>query len=235
MEWDETIEVGEFELEAEEVVDLLGPRLTERRRARIAEVVAERTDEIVTVLDGIYDRGNTSAVIRTAEALGYLSMHVVESQEHFKEANRVTQGTDKWVDIRRWEAPEPCIDRLREEGRRLYVTALEADKTFDEVEVATPAAVVFGNEKDGVSPAMREAADETFRVEMPGFAQSFNISVGAALVLYELYKRRRDAGGHGTLDERQRRILTARYMVKSVDEPERLVRGLLNRRERDED
>lgn len=230
MDWDDTIQVGEFELEADEIIELLGPRLTERRRRRIAEVVEGRTDEVVTVLDGIYDRGNTSAVIRTAEALGYLSMHVVESQEHFKEANRVTQGTDKWVDIERWEGPEPCIRRLRDQGHRIYVTALEAEKTFDEVAVEPPAALVFGNEKDGVSDAMREAADEAFRIEMPGFAQSFNISVSAALVLHELYERRRDSGGHGTLGERRRRILTARYVVKSVDDPERLVRGLLNRR-----
>ncbi|MFB6375356.1 MAG: TrmH family RNA methyltransferase, partial [Bradymonadaceae bacterium] len=115
---------------------------------RIAEVVAERTYHITTVLDGIYDRGNTSAVIRTAEALGYQSMHVVESQKHFKEANRVTQGTDKWLDIERYDTPEACIPVLRDRGYRIVATELEASRPIGEVDFSKPTALVFGNERD---------------------------------------------------------------------------------------
>jgi len=228
----EPIEVGEFELTADEVLDLVGARLTDNRRERIAEVVAERTYHICTVLDGIYDRGNTSAVIRTAEALGYQSMHVVESQEHFKEANRVTQGTDKWLDIERYDTPEECIPVLRDRGYRIVATELEASKPIGEVEFGEPTALVFGNERDGVSEEMLEAADERCIVPMVGFAQSYNISVSAAIALYHLYERRvAERGRQGDLDADEQRILRAIYYLRSIDNPAKLIRGLLKRRD----
>ena len=229
---DEPITIGDYELSAEEVVELLGPRLTERRRERIDDVLDERTYHVTTVLDGIYDRGNTSAVIRSAEALGYQSMQVIESQEHFKEANRVTQGTDKWLDIERYERPEECIPVLRDRGYRIVATELEASRPIDEIDFSEPTAMVFGNEKDGVSDEMLEAADARCIVPMVGFAQSYNISVSAALALYHIYDRRvAERGSQGDLDEEQKAILRALYYVRSVEKPERLVRGLLKREE----
>lgn len=224
--------MGDHELSAGEVVDLLDGQLTERRRERIEQVLDERTYYVATVLDGIYDRGNVSAVIRTAEALGYQSMHVVESQEHFKEANRVTQGTDKWLDIERYERPGGCIPVLRERGYRIVATELEASRPISEVDFSEPTALVFGNEKDGVSREMLEAADARCVVPMVGFAQSYNISVGAALALYHVFERRvAERGSQGDLDEEQKAILRALYYLRSVERPERLVEGLLNRRE----
>ncbi len=55
------------------------------------------------VLEGVYDRGNISAVMRTAGGLGFGNFHVIETQEKFKEANRVTQGADKWVESQKVE------------------------------------------------------------------------------------------------------------------------------------
>ena len=226
------IEIGDLELTSDEVIDLLGPRLTEHRRERIAEVIGERTYHVCTVLDGLYDRGNTSAVIRTAEALGYQSMHVVESQKHFKEANRVTQGTDKWLDIERYKEPESCIPVLRERGYRIVATELEASTPIAEVDFSEPTALVFGNERDGVSEPMLAEADERCILPMVGFAQSYNISVGAAIALYHIYERRvAEVGKQGDLDDEQQRVLRALYYLRSVDHPEKLLRGLLRRRD----
>lgn len=227
----EPLSVGDLELDSETVLELLEPRLTDRRRRRIEAVLDERTYHVATVLDGIYDRGNVSAVIRTAEALGYQSMHVVESQDDFKEANRVTQGTDKWLDIERYERPGECLKVLRRRGYRVVATDLEATTKFEAVDFGEPTALVFGNEKDGVSEALLEEADVRCRVPMVGFAQSYNISVGAAICLYDVFQRRvRRRGSQGDLAEEERRLLQALYYVKSVDDPERLLRGLLDRR-----
>jgi len=231
MPHDEPITVGELEFTPGELLELLGPRLTERRRERIDDVLDERTYHVVTVLDGIYDRGNVSAVIRTAEALGYQSMHVVESQENFKEANRVTQGTDKWVDIERWDRPEECIPVLRERGYRIVATDPEAATRLADIDFEEPTALVFGNEHDGISEEMRDAADELCIAPMVGFAQSYNISVSAAIALHDVYRRRVDERGtQGDLTTDERRHLTALFYLRSVEEPERLLRGLLRRR-----
>lgn len=230
MPHEEPLEVGDLEMDAATLVDLLGPRLTERRRETIDEVLDHRTYHVTTVLDGIYDRGNVSAVIRSAEAFGFQSMHVVESQEHFKEANRVTQGTDKWIDVERYARPEDCIPVLRDRGYRIVTTELEAERPIGSIDFDTPTAMVFGNEKDGVSETMREAADASCILPMVGFAQSLNISVCAALSLREIFERRRKRGGHGDLSNHEATVLRALYYVRSIDQPERLLRGLLSRR-----
>jgi tRNA (guanosine-2'-O-)-methyltransferase len=85
------------------VLDHIGPLLTTERRQKIDRVVAGRNFETAVVLEGIYDRGNISAVMRTAEGLGFANFHVIETQEKFKEANRVTQGADKWVEVQKWK------------------------------------------------------------------------------------------------------------------------------------
>lgn len=227
----EPIDVGNWEFGAEKLADMLGPFLTEERRDKIDKVLRERTYHVCTVLDGIYDRGNVSAVIRSAEALGYQSMHVIESQEHFKEANRVTQGTDKWLDIERYPEPGACVEVLKERGYRIVATELEASRPLDEVSFEEPTALVFGNEKDGVSEEVLEAADERVIVPMVGFAQSYNISVCAALCLYEVFQRRRaELGRQGDLSEEEFEILRALYYLRSTDQPERLLKGIVNRK-----
>lgn len=217
------IRVGDLTLTADAIIEHLGGQLTERRRARIDAVVAARIYSIVPVLDGLYDRGNVSAVMRTAEGLGFGEMHVIETMEDFKAANRVTQGADKWLDVRKWDAPSPCVADLRARGFQVIATSLEAATPLDEVDFRRPTALVFGNERDGVSREVLDAADARVILPMSGFAQSFNISVAAALMLYHA----RCAGAGPDLDSAQQELLRARYFLKSVEHPEALLRRAL--------
>ena len=78
-----------------------------------------------------------------------------------------------------------------------------------------PTAIVFGNEKDGVSAAALEAADRSVVIPMSGFAQSVNISVAAAVVLYEAREARvRAQGFHASLTPQQQRVLTAIMLLR---------------------
>ncbi|NJL23773.1 MAG: RNA methyltransferase [Calothrix sp. SM1_5_4] len=69
--WSDLIQVGALALPAERIVALLGDHLTDERRARLDEVVAKRSLHLVPVLENIYDKGNVSAVMRSAEAFGF--------------------------------------------------------------------------------------------------------------------------------------------------------------------
>ena len=202
---------------AQEIVDGLAPLLTEERRARIAEVVSGRTYTVTPVLEGLYDRGNVSAVLRSAEALGYQAVHVVDSSERFKEANRVTQGAEKWLDIAVWGDTPSCVAHLRGLGYRIAATHFEGATPIGEVAFDVPTALVFGNERDGVSEALLAEADVRVVMPMAGFTRSFNISVAAALCLYHVREdRRRRCGTHGDLDDAARLCLTAEYYLRSV-------------------
>jgi tRNA (guanosine-2'-O-)-methyltransferase len=162
--------------------------------------------------------------MRSAEALGYQSVHVIESADRFKRSARTAQGADKWLDVVRWPSPAPCVAHLHEAGYQIVVTDLEASRTLGEVDFTQKTAVVFGNEAAGISPEMASLADARCVIPMAGFVESFNISVAAAVVLYHAFRYRVDRlGAHGDLDEQELNLLRARWYMKSVKEPEAII------------
>ena len=224
-------EVGGQRLSAAQVVALLGNYITEPRRESIARVVAGRTWNATVVFEAPYDRGNVSAVMRSAEGLGYGSVHIIETQKRFKAANRATAGTDKWLEVGRWQATAPCVAHLKARGYRLVATHLdETAVPIGEIDFTQPTALILGNEHAGVSEEMLAACDQRCIIPMAGFAQSFNISVAAAISLYHIQQARQRAGGHADLSEAEREALLAEYYWRAVERPEQLIVGELSRR-----
>jgi len=215
---------------AAEVVEVLASMVTLERHSRIETTLAQRTYTVAPVMEGLYDRGNVSAVVRSAEALGYQSVHVVDSSEAFKQANRVTQGAEKWLDISSWDSTEVCLAHLKKMGYRIVATHFENAQPIGELCFDEPTALVFGNEKDGVSEAVLDVADVRAVIPMVGFTKSFNISVAAALCLYHVQQDRfRRLGRHGDLDDETLGILRALYYIRTVPNAERV---LLDQRKR---
>lgn len=202
----------------EVVVNALGPLLTEERRKGIERVAERRCFDIAIVLEGIYDRGNASAVMRTGEGLGFANFHLIETQEKFKEANRVTQGADKWVEVTKWKTTAECVRKIKDEGKQLVVTALTPKAvSIGDVDFTRPTALVLGNEKAGATPEIIEAADHVVIIPMQGFVQSFNISVAGALSMYHIQQQRlAKRGAHGDLTPEQISILKAHYMLRTL-------------------
>jgi len=197
---------------------LIMPLLTESRQKKVQQVAALRNFSNCVVLEGIYDRGNISAVMRTAEALGFVNFHVIETQGKFKEANRVTQGADKWTEVEKWKTTKQCITELKKRGHRIVVTSLEASKPIHEVDFTTPTAFVLGNEKEGISEEMKSLSDERIILPMSGFVQSYNISVAGALGLYHIYQDRFKKLGHNQdVSAEQIEILKAHYAIRTQD------------------
>lgn len=201
---------------AQDIIDTLGPMLAAPRRARVDQVARARTFGIATVVDGLYDRGNISAVMRSAEGLGFGPLHIVETQAKFKKANRVTQGSDKWLDISLWEEPIACAQHLKGLGYQIVTTHLDSAIPIDEIDFTIPTALVLGNEKHGVSQEMLGYADHNAIIPMAGFAQSFNISVAAAISLYHIRLARDRAGMQSDLSETQKNIIQAEYYLRSL-------------------
>lgn len=194
------------------------PILTADRRQKIERVAGGRCFDVSVVLEGIYDRGNISAVMRTAEGLGFANFHIIEKFEKFKEANRVTQGADKWVEVKKWKSTMDYIRYAKDNKIRICVTSLEASKPLHEIDFSTQTALVLGNEKDGVSKEILEAADERVIIPMPGFVQSFNISVAGALCLYQISQDRlKRLGKNADVTAAQIEILKAQYALRTLD------------------
>ncbi len=211
------------------VLQMLLPQITPERQARFEEVLAHRTFEVATVCEGIYDRGNISAVVRSAEAFGFAPFHVIERDDKFKNSQRVTRGADKWIEEKKWKSSEAAIEQLKFENRKLIVTSLDANISIDEIDFSLPVALVLGNEKDGVSDLMKDSADYRIRIPMYGFVQSFNISVAAAISLYHISQKRKQLGKTSELTDKQKEIMRAHYVLRTLDSGADQLQELFNR------
>ncbi|MGZ3724134.1 MAG: TrmH family RNA methyltransferase [Bdellovibrionales bacterium] len=228
--WSDILTVGALKVSCEDVIRLLGPHMTEVRGERMAEVLKYRSLHIVPVLENIYDRGNVSAVMRSAEAFGFLRMCLVDAPgAKFKAANRVSKGAEKWLDTRSYQDPVTVVKDLKRDGYQIWATDLDTQDSIDTIDWTKPTAIVLGNEKDGVSKEMRSMVDGRFRIPMLGFSQSFNISVAASLIFYRAHLETRKLGEKAYLSEEQRKQVLANYYLRCFDNPEALIKEKLAR------
>ncbi len=188
--------------------------LSDSRKARIDSVVAARLRSVTCVLDKLYDAHNVAAIVRTAEGLGLLEVHVVPNEETDAIAHRrVTQDADKWLDLRQLPSGADAVRGLLDRGYSVYAGHLD-DKAvlLDDLPADRPLALLFGHEHEGPSQETLAACTGTFKIPMAGFTQSFNVSVAAAIALAQAARaRRQHLGAAGDLPEADRQALRSRW------------------------
>ncbi|MDE2988205.1 MAG: RNA methyltransferase [Chloroflexota bacterium] len=169
--------------------------ITERRLARMREVLERRHDDLVVVLENIHDAHNASAILRSCDAFGVGRIALVYNNQEFPEiSGGVAAKVEKWLQIDRYESAEECVSELRSEGIRVYATQLTDDaQDYLSADFNGPSAIVLGNEHAGCSAEMLALADGALIVPMVGFVQSLNVSVAAAVILSEMARQRRGA------------------------------------------
>ncbi|MFW2389414.1 MAG: TrmH family RNA methyltransferase [Polyangiales bacterium] len=203
---------------AELVIEALSPVVTAQRLQRIKDVVAGRTEDLVLVLDSISDPHNSSAVLRSAEAFGLQTVHAIVGPYGFRASRGVSKGTQRWLDVVRYETAEACARRLKADGYSIYVAAMGGETALDQLRERSRLAVVFGNEHRGVSEEMRALADGTFSIPMRGFVESLNISVAAAITMQTLSQH-----GRPGLSARRKQELEARFLANSVKNADQVI------------
>ncbi|MBF8378904.1 RNA methyltransferase [Alicyclobacillus mali] len=192
--------------------------LLPERLLRLREVLMRRTSYIAVAIEAVDDGHNQAAILRSAEAFGVQHVAVIEGQQPFHPSKGVTQGSHKWLTLHRMPDIGRAIDALHARGFQVYATDLgDGAKPIDAVDLARPTAILFGNEKEGVSPEARRRADGQFYIPMEGFVQSFNVSVAAAIALYELTRRAREiAGDRYALGADERHRLYVTWCLRSL-------------------
>ena len=201
--------------------------LLEERKERIAQVVAGRTRSVTVVLDRLEDSFNMAAVMRTCEGLGVQEVHVVENPDApFVPNSKVAQGCDKWLDVKLYKDFAGCRAHLKERGFTLLASAVqEGSRSLYSLRFDQKLALVFGNERFGVSPEVLAGVDGTFWVPMRGFTQSFNISAAAsACISRAVAWREEHLGGMGDLTPEESAALRERFYVLSVKQRKRIFR-----------
>ena len=207
-----------LERPADVVIDALSPIVTPERLGRIDDVVQGRTDSLVLVLDSLTDPHNASAVLRSADAFGVQTVHVIVGELGFRASKGVSKGTHRWLDVVRYGSAEACARRLKKDGYALYVATMDADKRPEDLHDTRRLAVAFGNEHQGVSAELRSLADGTFAIPMRGFVESLNVSVAAAITMQALAR-----DGRPPLPAGRQRELKARFLMNSVKNADQVI------------
>jgi len=195
----------------DEIIAALEPLVTERRRARIREVLDHRLASVVVVVDALHDPHNGAAIVRSCDAFGVQTIHAIERNEPIAFGREVARGSQKWVDVVRHAGGESCVAALRASGHELVATHPEGELLPEDLSRVPKLAVVLGNERSGIAPEIRAACARAVRVPMVGFVESLNVSVTAAILLHAATR-----GRSGDLDESRKRALLARALRSSV-------------------
>lgn len=201
--------------------------LTDGRKRRIADVLANRTRYITVVLEDIYQPHNASAVLRSCDGFGIQDIHVIENRNSFHPHKSVELGTSQWLTIKRYREQEnntaEAITRLKEDGYRIIATSPHNnDVDLEELEVESgKMALLFGTELTGLSSIALDMADEYMKIPMYGFVESFNISVSCAISLHHLSHKLRSSPIDFALTEREQLELLHTWTRGSIRHPER--------------
>lgn len=224
-QWDH-LSIGGQQWPVERVIAELTDFLSGNRKERIEEVLAGRTYQVATVVEGLVNTGNVSAVMRTAEGLGFQPFHLVKNAGQYKRSERISHGAEKWLDVWQWDDPATCAQWLKSRGYQIAVTHLDENATpLADIDFTQKTALVLGNEAEGVTDEMLKQADLTCYIPIPGFTQSFNISVAAAVSLYHAFRDRVVRQGyHGDLNDVAKRYLRAVFYYRSAQSAEQILK-----------
>lgn len=165
---------------------------TDERLQRIISTATARQFSLQVVMENIHDSHNVSAIFRTCDAVGVPKISLLYTFESFPRISKTSSSSaNKWIDVEKFTDTKNCYDKLHAQGFKVYASVLNKNAvSIYDIDFTQKIAIVFGNEKRGVSQEAEKFADESFYIPMRGMIQSLNVSVAAAVTLYEAQRQR---------------------------------------------
>ena len=150
-------------------------------------------DTLVLVLDGVQDPHNLGACLRTAEAAGVHAVIVPKDRAAglTPVARKVAAGSAERVPVITVTNLARTLKRLADLGYWVTGLAGEAETSLFEADLTGPRVLVLGAEGEGLRRLTKEHCHQLVRIPMAGKAESLNVSVAAAVCLYEAVRQRR--------------------------------------------
>ncbi len=215
--------------EKRRLISYLTEFISPRRKERFDEVMKHRMNHLQLVVEDLYQAHNASAVLRSCDCFGVQYVHFIENKNTMKVSSDIALGAESWVSIKKHNGAEnntrACLQKLKDEGFRIVATTPHKnDITIDQLPVDKKIALVFGTEVDGITQDVIDMADEFVKIPMYGFTESFNISVSAALCMYELTTRIRQTVPNCYLSETERTDIYLDWLMNSIDKSEEIVK-----------
>ncbi len=173
----------------------LTENMTPERFKKLTSVLLQRQLDLSVVMDKVHKGHNLSAIIRTCDAVGVHNVHAVTPDAGVRTSKDITSGSGKWINLHRHENIANAVGSVKNQNMRVYAAHLSASaRDFRQIDFTEPCAILLGTELFGVSEEGLELADEHIIIPMLGMIDSLNVSVAAALILFEAQRQRLAAG-----------------------------------------
>lgn len=168
--------------------------VSENKQQLFEQIIADRTKHITVVLEDIFQPQNASAVLRSCDVFGFQDIHIIENENEYTLNPKVVMGASKWINLYKYNEQENntlnCINQLKAQGYKVYATTPHTNDTLiSDMPIDNKVALMFGTEMTGLSDIAMKNVDGYVKIPMYGFTESLNISVSAAITLYELKQR----------------------------------------------
>ena len=172
--------------------------MSPERYARIRHFLSLRQPSLTLCLEQLHKPHNVSAIVRSCDAVGVHEVHAVwDEKPQFRKSTAM--GSENWVYTKQHPCIGDAVEHLKQQNKQVLVTNLsESAVDFREIDYTRPTAIILGQEKHGATELAVAAADQDIIIPMVGMVQSLNVSVAAALILYEAQRQRQLAGMYNT-------------------------------------
>lgn len=227
--------------------DTLRTLVTEHKLNLMQQVLQQRTRHITFVFEHFYHEHNIHAAMRSIEGFGFQDVHSIankrlpapQSPSTASGVNQgaggtITKGADYWLTTYTYtQNTQECFELLRKQGYFIVGTTPHlshpAKKTFllSELPLQTKIALVFGNERIGLSDYALEHVDAYSTIAMYGFTESFNVSASVTVAAYEVRKRLEASAINWHISEQEKFDLELTWLKRLVRGSEIIEKNLL--------
>ena len=158
----------------------------------LEEAAARGQVPLIVLCDELSDPHNLGAILRSAECAGAHGVIIPKRRSVGLTATvaKASAGAVEYMKVARVTNINQAIAELKENGVWIYGTAAEGSVPMYKADLTGPAAIVIGNEGDGMSPLVRKNCDMLVHIPMSGRISSLNASAAASILLYEAVRQR---------------------------------------------
>jgi tRNA (guanosine-2'-O-)-methyltransferase len=182
--------------------------VTPERLAKIRAVLDKRQPDLTVLMERVHKPHNFSAILRSCDAVGVLEAHAIPAKHGLpdleeaagldlksKTFNETSGSAAKWVGLQVHPDTLSALNHLKSRGFQVLAAHFsERALDYRQADYTRPTCILLGTEKWGVSPEAAEQADAHILIPMMGMVQSLNVSVAAAVILFEAQRQRLQAG-----------------------------------------
>ena len=205
-----------------ELLTYLETFLTEERKQRFRDILEDRTRFLTIAAEDVFQLHNASAIIRSCDVFGLQDVHLIEGRFGQRVDKNIAMGAQQWVDIKRYNTAKDCLNSLKSDGYKIVATVPTGNAiALDDYSISEKTALIFGTEKEGLSPEIVSEADEFLHIPMVGFSESLNVSVSAAIILQRLTAQLRLSNLAWQLSEEEKlekQLDWTKKTIKNVDQ-----------------